>query len=198
MIGIYQIINKFNKKSYIGKSIRIEERWYNHKNWAFNPNSKKYFYPLYQAFRKYGLDNFEFVILEECLEEELTNKEIYYYNLYKPEYCLTNPNYLNFTQTPKIREKISQALKGRKLSKEHCENMSKVRRGSKSPNAKKVIGINKKTEEKVYFDSLSEAADFLIENNLTKSSRRSTAQSISRVVTGLRKSAYGYVWIENK
>lgn len=43
-------------------------------------------YPLYLAFKKYGLENFSFEIIEECNPEELNKKEIFYiqyYNSYK-------------------------------------------------------------------------------------------------------------------
>ena len=62
MIGIYKITNKINGHSYIGQSIHIEERFREHKskyNWNREKNK-----PLYQAFQKYGLDNFSFEIIE--------------------------------------------------------------------------------------------------------------------------------------
>lgn len=44
---------------------------------------------LYEAFRKYGIENFEFSILEECSEEQLNDKEKFYiqkYNSYNNGY----------------------------------------------------------------------------------------------------------------
>lgn len=81
--GIYKITNSINNKSYIGQSKSIEQRWKEHKNDSLNQNSEEYNYPLYQAFRKYGIDNFKFEILEECSQEELNDKEIYYISLYE-------------------------------------------------------------------------------------------------------------------
>lgn len=80
MIGIYKITNKINNKCYIGQSKNISKRWKNHKNSAYNPNEKSYNYPLYRAFRKYGLENFSFEILEECSIKDLNQKEKYYIN----------------------------------------------------------------------------------------------------------------------
>lgn len=77
--GIYQIINNINGKGYIGQSKHIEKRWLSHKE------SKKE-YPLYKAFRKYGIENFTFKILEECSTEELNNKERYYIQKKHSEY----------------------------------------------------------------------------------------------------------------
>lgn len=42
--------------------------------------------PLYKAFKKYGLNNFTWKILEECSEDNLKDREIYwikYYNTYE-------------------------------------------------------------------------------------------------------------------
>lgn len=77
MFSVYKITNKINNKCYIGSSIRPEKRWKQHKNCAFNPNSNNYNYPLYQAFRKYGLDNFLFEILNDDFSsiEEMENYE---------------------------------------------------------------------------------------------------------------------------
>lgn len=87
--GIYQYINKINNKSYIGQSINIQKRYREHKNAAFNPNNKDYDQTIHRAIRKYGLENFDFVILEECSPEELDQKEVYwiaYYDTYHNGY----------------------------------------------------------------------------------------------------------------
>ena len=90
MIGVYKITNNLNNKSYIGISTDIERRWADHKlqyNWT--RESKK---SLYQAFIKYGIQNFTFEILEECTITELGEKEKYYikyYDTYKNGYNST-------------------------------------------------------------------------------------------------------------
>lgn len=82
MIGIYKITNIINDKCYIGQSRDIKKRWISHKNVPFNPNCREYHYPLYQAIRKYGLENFSFEVIEECLIEELNEKETFWINRY--------------------------------------------------------------------------------------------------------------------
>ena len=94
MIGIYKIENKITHSVYIGQSIDIERRQYAHKcPSAWNdPTKDSYYYKLYSAFRTYGLDNFDFSIVEECPKELLNEKEIYwiqYYNSYYNGYNLT-------------------------------------------------------------------------------------------------------------
>ena len=79
--GIYKIENLINHKKYIGQSINIYDRWRHHKNIAQNPkdihNSM-----IHQAFRKYGINNFSFEIIEKCKPEQLDNKEIYWIKYY--------------------------------------------------------------------------------------------------------------------
>lgn len=58
MIGIYKITNKINQHCYIGQSRQIEKRWKRHIEISNNKNIKEYQYPLYKAFRKYGIKNF--------------------------------------------------------------------------------------------------------------------------------------------
>lgn len=77
-IGIYKIENLINGNCYIGQSVNIYKRWQNEKEVAFNPQNEAYNYPLSCAFRKYGIENFSFNILEECQREELNEKEIYW------------------------------------------------------------------------------------------------------------------------
>lgn len=90
--GIYKITNLINGHCYIGQSYNIEDRWAKEKNRAFNPNAKEYNTPRSQAFRKYGLENFSFEILEECNISELNEKEKFYikkYNSYFEGYNAT-------------------------------------------------------------------------------------------------------------
>ena len=75
MMGIYKIINKVNGKIYIGQSVSIENRWSSHKS-EFKKN--KYDTKLYRAMHKYGLDNFELEVIEECAQSELDERETFW------------------------------------------------------------------------------------------------------------------------
>lgn len=85
--GIYKITNKINGHSYIGLSKGIEKRFSEHKSKAIHSNKKDDLdKALYRAMRKYGIDNFSYEIIEECPEEKLKEREIYwisYYNTYE-------------------------------------------------------------------------------------------------------------------
>lgn len=82
MIGIYKWTNKINNKIYIGQSVCIENRSSQHLSRAFCPTSNEYNSLLHQAFREFGIENFQFDIIEQCTIEELNNKEKYYIKLY--------------------------------------------------------------------------------------------------------------------
>ena len=82
-IGIYKIENIINHKVYIGQSRNISERWRAHRTRSQIEDTH-----LYRSIREYGLENFTFTIIEECLIEELNDKEKYwikYYNSNNPD-----------------------------------------------------------------------------------------------------------------
>ena len=74
-IGIYKIENLINHKIYIGQSIHIEKRWQQHCQPSGNSVIAK-------AIQKYGKENFTFQILEECSEQELDRRELFYIQYY--------------------------------------------------------------------------------------------------------------------
>lgn len=76
MIGIYKYTNKNNGKIYIGRSVNITRRKWEH---LHNPSSYSYFD---QTISKIGEDNFDFEIIEECQENELCEKEKYWIKYY--------------------------------------------------------------------------------------------------------------------
>lgn len=87
-IGIYAIRNKIDNKVYIGKSKNIEQRFWSHRNnlSKTDRNKKHTNRYLWNAVQKYGLDNFEFVILEEIQildEEYLAELELFYIDFYQ-------------------------------------------------------------------------------------------------------------------
>ena len=73
--GIYKIENLINHKCYIGQSTNIYKRWRNHRSATDD-------YPLYRAFRKYGMNNFSFEILEECDSSILNQQEQYWIDMF--------------------------------------------------------------------------------------------------------------------
>ena len=78
-IGIYCFTNKLNGKKYVGQSKQLNRRYHLHINDALNQDKAKYdTSPFHAAIRKYGIENFNYEILEECKISELNEKEIYW------------------------------------------------------------------------------------------------------------------------
>lgn len=76
--GIYKITNTKENKSYIGQSKNVFHRWGSEAYGAFSPSYDEYNSLLSQAIRKFGIENFEVEVVEECDEKDLLIREQYY------------------------------------------------------------------------------------------------------------------------
>lgn len=85
MTGIYQITNLINGKRYVGLAVNIRRRFIEHKT----PTALKKTSVLAKAFRKYGVENFTFEVLEECDRTELAAREVFWIGQLRPEYNMT-------------------------------------------------------------------------------------------------------------
>lgn len=80
-VGIYSITNKINGKVYIGQSKDIGGRMLEHiRDLESNRHVN---WHLQRAYNKYGLENFEFNVVEMCDERKLTDRENYYIDKFK-------------------------------------------------------------------------------------------------------------------
>ena len=79
-IGIYCIYNNKNNKRYIGQTIYLNRRWTQHKSKLKSHchNNKL----LQSDYDMYGIEVFEYIILEYCSLEELNNREKYWIKYY--------------------------------------------------------------------------------------------------------------------
>lgn len=127
--GIYMIRNIINEKKYIGRSVNIKNRWSNHKyelNKGIHVNNH-----LQNAWNKYGQDNFEFSVVEECNESDLNDREIYwinYYDVYHNGYNQTIGGE-GYELSDDIKLKISAAMKDLWLDDGYRNRMSEVHSG---------------------------------------------------------------------
>jgi group I intron endonuclease len=123
-----------NHKKYIGQSIDIYHRWKDHKR-ELNGNRHHNEY-LQRAWNKYKEENFEFIVLEDCEVDELSEREKYYIKLYKDMDLAYNIHdggdegynlgkHLSEETKRKIGEKNRINGLGRKASDETKEKMSK-------------------------------------------------------------------------
>jgi group I intron endonuclease len=127
--GIYQIKNKVNGKSYIGSSVRLNKRWKRHlTDLKCNVHHSL---ALQRAFHKYGSDNFEFSILENCDENLLLEREQFYLDSLKPEYniCSVAGNCLGIKQSEETIEKrkISNSKYWDSVGRKHKDKLKITR-----------------------------------------------------------------------
>jgi len=136
---IYLIKNNINGKNYVGQTIQndINKRWNKHKqvNKSFIGTC------LFNAYKKYGIDNFKFKILCICFDEDTNRFEEEYikkYNcLYPNGYNMINGG-RNRKFTPILKKIISEKLKGEK----HPMFGKHLKEETKQKLREKNIGIN--------------------------------------------------------
>ena len=178
---IYKITNTLNDKVYIGQTIKtVQKRFTQHKN---NSN-KEYFSQivLYKAFNKYGIENFICEEIEEVPNDKLDEREKYwieYYDSYFNGYNSTlggRATQLYNWDTDDIIEKYMILKSARAVAKEiGCDhstidrilNENGVKRFTHSQQQSKPLYFKKK-DEIHHFETTREAAEWLIENGITK------------------------------
>ena len=178
---IYKITNTLNDKVYIGQTIKtVQKRFTQHKN---NSN-KEYFSQivLYKAFNKYGIENFICEEIEEVPNDKLDEREKYwieYYDSYFNGYNSTlggRATQLYNWDTDDIIEKYMILKSARAVAKEiSCDhstidrilNENGVKRFTPSQQQSKPLYFKKK-DEIHHFETTREAAEWLIENGITK------------------------------
>lgn len=78
--GIYSIVNLVNNKRYIGLTKNLKKRKWSHFIYL---NLNKHHNPkLQNSYNKHGKENFSFEILEECSEESLLKREVFWIDFY--------------------------------------------------------------------------------------------------------------------
>lgn len=127
--GIYKITNKVNNKCYIGQSKDIIKRWKTEYKWHKLNNH------LQSAFNKYGLENFDFEIIEECEPSLLNEREKFWINVYNSfdrnfGYNKTlggagTPG-RTFVMTEETKNKIRLANTGRKFTTEQLDEFRNI------------------------------------------------------------------------
>ena len=117
---VYCHINKVNGKVYVGISTKPYKRWGTNGCGYKKLNDKGCFA---NAIDKYGWDNFEHYILEECTFEQAKELEKYYIKMFNSK----APNGYNLTEG-------GDGILGRKATPEEIKRMSERSKGRTSPN----------------------------------------------------------------
>ena len=198
---IYQIVNKINQKKYIGKTEKInpEDRWREHLKDAQRDYRKDR--ALYRAINKYGVNNFEFSILEETnFPNEREQYYIQYYDTYHNGYNETlggdGASYLELPEQEICNYYLKNSLKAtvsffghdkETIKKILYKNNIPLREGTERmimATSYPVAQIDPQTNEIIHiFSSLSEAEK-----------ATGNTHHISDVINGRRKTCKGYKW----
>lgn len=193
MTGIYKITNLINNKIYIGQSIDIEKRWEEHKYYSSDEHTA-----IQSAFKKYGISNFSFEVIEKCSKNKLDEREIYwiaYYDSYnngynltaggqtkrRLDYALIANTYLQLKSIHATSKQLNVHRDSVRKALEYFDiSYNKTRSAPQS-----ICMIDMKTgEELQVFPSIKDAALFL----------KISDSTIRAHLSGRLKSAGGYYW----
>ena len=103
--GIYKITNTVTGDFYIGSSEDVKERWTAHKcpsTWNTSPNNQ-----MYLDIKKYGIDKFEFQVIEEVEAGKLKDAEQQFIELLNPTYNNYNANGLDCERYKETHKKAN-------------------------------------------------------------------------------------------
>jgi group I intron endonuclease len=131
---IYIIKNIINGKMYVGQTINLIARWSCHKY-----NSNTYNYPIYLAMRKYGIENFQFIPVENFnTQPEADIAEKFWIDLLETKYRKFGYNIKDGGSHGKHSEESKSKMSLIKIGKKASENtklkFSKLRSGNLNPN----------------------------------------------------------------
>jgi len=126
---IYLIINRVNLHLYVGQSKNPRNRWTGHKT-----ASKTEPFPLYKAMRKYGLENFLFLIIRDKLTlDEANYYETYYINYFNTLKSASGYNAttggLNHKRSDEAKKRLSERQMGKKCTDDAKRKLSKAHTG---------------------------------------------------------------------
>ena len=209
MAYIYQITNDINGKIYIGKTeFSIEKRFKDHCEEAFRERNEKR--PLQAAMRKYGIDHFHIELIEETDNPE--EREVFWIEnkrSFKNGYNATvggdGKKYIDYDlviSTYKEIKSITDTAKALNISADSVSNI--LHQNNISIISSSEVNLNKygkitnmyslEGEFLKSFSSTNEAAQYMIDNNLTNCKKTTIKQHITEVCTGRRNTAAKYKW----
>ena len=168
--------------------------------------------PLYAAMRKYGIENFELLVVEECPDTIVDEREIFwieFYQSFKNGYNATKggegKKYLDYDLICAIYEQIKNCTEVAKILQISPDSVSTILKNrniiikpsseiSKEKNSKIIHMFTLQDQYLQTFSSLSDAARFILESQNKNCNLDGIKVHIREVANKKRKTAYGYKW----
>ena len=194
-IGIYKIVSPTNK-IYIGQStnIYLRRKYYNRLSCKKQPK-------LYNSLLKYTFENHIFELIEECLLEQLNEREIYWKQYYLNQLGWENVLFCELydrgggpksEETKKLMSKAKIGI---------CRNEETKLKLKKPKSKNHIDNIIKSKLGKPNFLSRKPVLQYDLQNNFIKeydsyTSAKNTTKinGINNVVKGISKTAGGFKW----
>jgi group I intron endonuclease len=132
---IYKITNAANSDLYVGSTVK-GMLWRKQKHLRELRQNKHHNRHLQNAFNLYGEDKFAFVVIEELPDSKnVIEREQFWIKELGATYNVMREvkSHIGVKRSPETCKKISEALTGRKLSKQHVEDMRRSLTGRKQP-----------------------------------------------------------------
>lgn len=151
---------KTNQIKYIGQTSNLNYRKYKHEKYdPFHKELVEYNYPLSRGIRKYGIDNYECIIIEQNIDNEqlAIERESYwinYYNTYKKGYNQTEggkaPKYIKFDKESikKVKQMLIDKIDFNTIQKEtniSLSHISEINTGKRHRDSELKYPLNSQT-----------------------------------------------------
>ena len=218
MAYIYKIVNDINGKIYIGKtSNTVEERFKEHIQDSKKKRCEKR--PLYDAMNKYGIENFRIEQIEEVKNDEVASeREQFWINQLRTYIGFIDCNGYNATlggdskryyDYQEIANKYMELKNQKETAKFFNCDVETVRKACVENNieiisSQQIAKDAQKKCVKMYdlennfiqeFETMKDAAIWVIENKLTTSNKiDGVRSSIRKACNGQYKKAFNHIW----
>ena len=202
---IYKITNQINSKIYIGKTSHktLIQRFQEHVKDSQTKTKEKR--PLYEAFNKYGIENFTIELIEQVENDEIASEREYFWIKKLNSYIgFANSNGYNATLGGDGKRLYNYQLLAKEYQnlgtvqavceKYNCDNAT-VRQAcfensviiQSAPNQRKIQRIDNNNNI-IEYSSITEAA-MDIPNKMTETARKNISRALNK-----QRTAYGYKW----
>jgi|LakMenEpi03Aug12_release.lakeMendotaPanAssembly.Ray.scaffolds.fasta_scaffold618547_1 group I intron endonuclease len=190
--GIYGLRNKITGKWYVGQSVNIQKRWH----YGYELLHCKTQPKIYRALLKYGYNNFDTIVIEECQEVSwiLDYRETFWIrqlNSIKNGYNLREGGHSG-KMSEETKDKIALARTGKRWSDEHKKIISAANKKAQSFQVykqkisdswitRRLLGVSDKTRAKMTAAKLNQSEETCKKISESNRNRKHSEESKSKI-----------------